>query len=215
MIHFFSLIGFKIKPKFRYGFILWIVLLSAAPNQANSQVAIDTTSIIAINKDRIKSQKQAMTVLLGWSFGNSTSSAFGLLSNNQERARAFHEMNILWNSVNISIAMLGLISAKKEIPTGNALSTIKSFHQLEQAYLFNSGLDLAYVMSGLYLTELGRNRNSERLIGMGNSIMLQGGFLFVFDLVKYIQTRNKTKGLYKLLQNTGFNGNGFSHTLRF
>lgn len=187
----------------------------AYPTQIYSQSAIDTSIFVSINKERIKSQKQAMYVLGGWSVANIAWGAYGMSTSTQELNRSFHEMNLMWNSINISIATFGLISAKKEQPSGNSLSTIRSFHQAEQAFLFNTGLDLAYVMSGLYLTELGRTRNADRLIGMGQSIMLQGGFLFVFDLVKYIQTRNNTRGLFKILDNSSFYGNGFSHTFKF
>lgn len=194
--------------------VLFIIHL-VFPARSYTQSAIDTSIFVSINKERINSHKQAMYVLGGWSVANIAWGAYGMSTSTQELNRSFHEMNLMWNSINISIATFGLISAKKERPSGNSLSTIRSFHQAEQAFLFNTGLDLAYVMSGLYLTELGRTRNADRLIGMGQSIMLQGGFLFIFDLVKYIQTRNKTKGLFKILENSSFYGNGFSHTFKF
>lgn len=189
----------------KHAYFLFLLAILSAESSLFAQRA-DSTVFIAVNKQRIQSQKQAMYVLGAWSAGNIAWGAYGLSTVKSGSERYFHEMNLMWNSINISIATFGLISTIKEKPVSDGLETIKRFHQTEQAFLFNSGLDLAYVMSGLYLREFGRNRNQDRMIGFGNSIMLQGGFLFVFDLVKYLGLRNKTKGVYKLLERTSFDG---------
>lgn len=168
----------------------------------------DSAVYISINKQRIASQKNAMYVLGAWSVGNILYGSYRMNQTQNSPDYFFHQTNVLWNSINISIATFGVISAIKEIPSADPILTLKKFHQTEQAFLFNTGLDLAYVASGLYLTELGRNRNSEQIIGIGNSVMLQGGFLFAFDLFKYFTVRNKTQGIYRLMQGMQFRPNG-------
>jgi hypothetical protein len=46
-------------------------------------------------------------------------------------------------------------------------------------------LDLAYIAGGFYLMERAKNTTNrpERLKGYGKSVILQGSFLFVFDII--------------------------------
>lgn len=55
---------------------------------------------------------------------------------------------------------------------------------MQKILLFNAGLDVGYMLGGVYLLERGKRevKNAERLRGFGRSILLQGAFLFVFDL---------------------------------
>ena len=56
---------------------------------------------------------------------------------------------------------------------------------LEKIYIFNFGLDLAYIAGGSYLRERGVNSTSihtaDQLKGYGTSIIVQGGFLLLMD----------------------------------
>ena len=51
--------------------------------------------------------------------------------------------------------------------------------------LFNAGLDVGYMATGAYLWERGIRKDSRGLKGYGQSLILQGGFLFTFDLIMY------------------------------
>ena len=51
--------------------------------------------------------------------------------------------------------------------------------------LFNAGLDVGYVFGGLYLNERGQRLVNEQTQGFGKSLVLQGSFLLVFDVVQY------------------------------
>ena len=127
----------------------------------------------------------------------------------------FHEMNAIFNGVTLGISALGIIAAKKE-GSLNYVSSLKKQHALEKLFLFNAGLDLAYIAGGAYLQEKAKTsvKNSLKQKGYGQSIMIQGGVLFLFDGIMYYINKKHGKQLYGLgeriqLTSTG-NGVGVS-----
>jgi hypothetical protein len=133
--------------------------------------------------------KRGMMALGGWAVGNMVVSGGILLAGNPEGStNYFHQMNIYWNSVNLGLAGLSLLGSSGISSNGNSLgSVIRNQKKTENLFLLNTGLDAGYIIGGLYLKELSRNRenNKEILEGFGNSVILQGSFLFVFDLTMY------------------------------
>jgi hypothetical protein len=68
----------------------------------------------------------------------------------------------------------------------NFAESIREHESIRRILLFNAGLDVGYMATGLYLRErANRAENSERLRGYGNSLLLQGAFLFTFDLIMF------------------------------
>jgi len=158
--------------------------------------------LISFEKERIDLNKKAMVVLGSWSTANIIVGAIGTNANNRV-TRYFNQMNVMWNSVNLLIAGAGYYSATKENLNDLTISKIL-MHQnkTEKAFLFNTGLDLAYITTGLYLTERSkRNADPAKLKGYGNSVMLQGGFLFLLDAVTYKFQQHRGKQLNKFTEN--------------
>ena len=146
----------------------------------------DTT---IIHKRFFKTQQIAMGSLGAWSVGNLIVSP--LLSNNIFKTGSslnsedyFHQMNFNWNIVNGAIAGLGYWSVcRRKKKFWNFSSLEKDKKKLTTSLAVNMGLDVVYIVSGILLNRAGHNSplNSELKIGYGNSLMLQGGFLLVFD----------------------------------
>jgi hypothetical protein len=94
---------------------------------------------------------------------------------------------------------------------------IKDFNSLQNFLLLNAGLDAAYIMTGFYLKERAKNSSSaERLKGYGNSLLLQGGFLLLFDVSLYfIHQSNADINFYPHLESflVGGVGVGFNWKL--
>lgn len=131
--------------------------------------------------------KTGMYILGGWALTNMVVGGYGW---NQKSGveRHFHQMNLLWNTVNFTIAGIGLYSAYQTDPTlldwpGVLAAQKKS----ENIYLINAGLDVLYMGTGYYLTQLAQRQTKyhDLLKGFGHSVILQGAFLFAFDLVMY------------------------------
>ena len=51
----------------------------------------------------------------------------------------------------------------------------------EKSIIINMGLDIAYMLSGLLIKQSDRNLYINE--GYGNSLILQGGYLFIYDAI--------------------------------
>lgn len=143
--------------------------------------------LLEFNHQSLNHQKTAMLTLGGWAVVN-IGAGLALRGSTDGATREFHTMNALWNTVNLGIAGIGYYAASQSDPASWDLTTSLGKHQnFQKILLFNAGLDVGYIMGGLYLTERAKrpNVNSDQLKGFGNSIMLQGAFLMVFDLANY------------------------------
>lgn len=124
-------------------------------------------------------------------------------------------MNTAWNAVNLAIAGFGYYNLRNQSADIGLSKTIAEFHSFEKLLLFNAGLDVGYMAAGAYLWERGVRTDSDRLIGYGKSMILQGGFLFTFDLVLYAFSRSKSSALIETLEHVQFNGSALSLTIPF
>jgi len=135
-------------------------------------------------QDLAQMQRTGMIVLGSWAVGNMAVGGIGM-AQTQGVPHYFHQMNLLWNTVNLGIAVGGYLGAASMDPVTGSVEVLSQYNQFSKILLLNTGLDVAYVMTGLYLRERSGNvsKHSRRLKGYGNSLMLQGGFLLAFDLV--------------------------------
>ena len=154
--------------------------------------------IYSMDKHRIQSQQNGMLVLGTWSLGNIVSGVI-LKSQTQGSESYFHQMNALWNSVNLGIAAMGYLKSIKEQPTSDPMAAIEKHLQLEKSLLFNTGLDLAYITAGAWMIERSKNQidlqKMAQLKGFGKSLIVQGSFLFVFDACFYAIASRNSKDL--------------------
>lgn len=151
-----------------------------------------------------------MIILGVWAVGNMATGAV-LRGNRVGEDRYFHDMNIAWNAVNLTIAGLGYYASMKADPASfDMASSIHEQYKIQKILLFNAGLDVGYMLGGVYLMERSKNTNNnpERLKGFGKSIVLQGGFLFAFDVVTYMVHTRGNGEIPALLQGLSFNGQG-------
>lgn len=167
-----------------------------------------------LNLARLQHQKTAMLTLGGWAVGNIAIGA-ALRGSRTGPDRYFHDMNAYWNIVNLGIASIGYFTALREAPESYTLfQSISKHYSFQKVLLFNAGLDVGYMLGGLYLQERARRggENADRLKGFGQSILLQGGFLFAFDVVNYFISAKLDQRFDTLLS---FQGNGISLTWQF
>lgn len=134
-----------------------------------------------------KINNTGMFILGSWALTNMATGAYGW-KNGTGPNKYFHQMNFFWNTVNISIASFALVN---NYLTDYSLLTdeqlINNHLKIQKLYLINAGLDILYIGAGYGLKRLSENKikNKNLMKGYGNSIMLQGGFLLVFDAVMY------------------------------
>lgn len=181
-------------------------------------IRAQSAELTDLNHRRLKVQTTAMGVLSGWSVANI---AYGGIAAAQTSGstKYFHRMNLYWNVVNLGIAapaLIGSLRQRNQLPA-TLDESIEELHGLEKTLLFNAGLDVGYVMGGLYLMERARNSpdNPDRLKGFGQSVILQGGFLLLFDTATYLALRRSHRKAAELLKNVQFTGQSVGVVLKF
>lgn len=171
-----------------------------------------SADLLHFNEVRLNKTKTAMTILGTWAVGNiAVGSVLAMKKEGEEKA--FHQMNALWNGVNLTIAGFGLYSAMTaDAASFGLFETFDEQQKIQKVLLFNAGLDVGYMAGGLYLREKGKNtldlEKSMKYKGWGKSIILQGAFLFVFDLITYFVLSGNNSELKGLLEGLSFNGTG-------
>lgn len=168
-------------------------------------------SLEQFNKERIQTDKRLMIGLGTWATSNFIVSGIGWATVPSGEAHYFHQMNVLWNMVNIGLAVPGYLKAKKANSSLSFAETIRTQHQTEKIFLINSGLDIGYMAGGLLLRSAAKTNISkqDQFNGFGNSLLMQGGFLFVFDLTAYmIHNRHSKKSLDNLLNSVELSSSG-------
>ena len=185
--------------------LLVFLLINFSP-QVKAQ---DTLS--HFNQKRNEINQTGMKVLGGWAIANIAVGSIGFYKT-KGAARYFNQMNIFWNIVNLGIATAGFYGAKTASEKQSDLKqSLAIQRKTERILLINAGLDLAYIAGGVYLNRRGISKNSDRLHGYGNAVILQGAFLFLFDSAMFgIQHKhqNSGKSLFSNLE-PDFNGRQF------
>ncbi|MEQ8357998.1 MAG: hypothetical protein RH860_00825 [Cytophagales bacterium] len=174
-------------------------------------------SLEEVNKTANRKVKNGMLVLGSWAIANIAYAPIAAANSNGE-TKYFHQMNGYWNLINLGLSGAGFISSLKyDASARNLKNSIKEHSRLEKTLLFNAGLDLGYIAGGFYLREraLNANQRKDMLEGFGKSIVLQGAFLFVFDLSFYLYLKGHDRLYSNLISNIEIHPNGLGFKYRF
>ena len=168
----------------------------------------------SINQNRISMNSNGMLVLGGWAVSNIIIGGIGMTQTGGN-TKYFHQMNAAWNSVNLAIAGFGYYGLQRQSAQMGLAETITEFHNFENILLFNAGLDIGYMALGAWLWERGLRKESSRLEGYGQSIILQGSFLFAFDTILYFMSRSESSKLMDALSHVQFTGTNLAVSIPF
>ncbi len=198
--------------------IIITILLSLVTIQSMAQsLKMNDAAFEQLNERRIATNKTGMTILGAWGAANIVGGVAGVLASSDQEWKSFHTMNALWGAVNLGIAGMGYMGARKEAK--QTLSCDKMLDRYESGkrlFLINAGLDVAYIGSGVALSAYADDMNdSDRWRGYGRSVTMQGIFLLVFDGTMYALHQHNNKQWYKLLQGVCVTGNGLGFNYRF
>ncbi len=184
-------------------YIFVYVIILAGGNSLEAQSIEFNNSVRDFENSRREINRDGMLVLGGWAVANIIAGSIGNFSSIGE-SKYFWQFNALWNSVNLGIAVFGYLgnqplSAESQI---SLTESLKDYSSLQNLLLLNAGLDLVYITTGLLLREKSKNsdKNNLRLKGYGNSLLVQGGFLLLFDTaLSLINLNNANLHLYPLI----------------
>ena len=176
------------------------------------------STLLELNTQRLQINKTGMYILGGWAVANIAGGAI-LRSQTVGTTRYFHEMNVFWNVVNLGLAGAGLYGAYRTDPASfTAWQSLQEQQSIEKILLFNAALDLAYIAGGAYMIERSRRveNKPERIKGYGQSLIMQGGFLLLFDATLYlIHQKSASPLLQDLLSRVQVTENGVGLVLNF
>ncbi len=198
-----------------YAQVVLIDTSNSIPKEPLTKKIIDSSVVMAdslkpitipdsVASRRTMLNKTNMTVLLAWSGANLVQGSISA-GNLKGSPHYFHQMNAYFNIINLAIAGYGIYEVRKQMNKKlSLLQNLRQQQKIESLLLLNSGLDLSYITTGLYLRERGTNKLNEQTKGYGGSLILQGSFLLVFDLIQYIEHRQNGQLLNKYLGNLQF-----------
>ena len=184
-------------------FLLFLVITQKAICQQSN--------LDQFNIERQKISKTGLKVLTAYSLANVLYGSIASSQSGSGSDKYFHKMNAIFNGITLGFVGIGFIMAKKE---GNSYgSSLTQQANIEKLFLFNAGLDIAYFAGGAYMKERSKTSttNASRQLGYGESIMLQGVVLFLFDGIMYSIHHHHGKNLIKMAENirlTAANGIG-------
>ena len=165
------------------------------------------------NQERLDLNKTGMLVLSGWALGNIAIGSYGYFKTGG-KTKYFHQMNAAWNLVNLSIGAFAYYNYLQTDPASFSLAqSIGEARSIENILLLNIGLDVGYIATGAFLWERGIRKDNNRLLGYGPSLILQGGFLLVFDGILYGLNRAQNEKLFNLIDNLSISANSVSVTI--
>jgi len=146
---------------------------------------------------------RGLAVLSVWALLNLIGS--GYLVRKADRRYApyyFHGMNVGWGVINTALACWGILQLHFRIPVDLGVAELfRTQLFYENLFLLNAGLDVAYVMTGYYLRAQAATtlQRPERLLGFGQALWVQGGFLLLFDTTMWVALHWQGQALFTLL----------------
>ena len=173
------------SPSQRAGLVVAILLGLSVSAQA-AEITSPESFLAHHNQQSARLNQTAMGILLGWAVLNIGTGTVGHFTT-QGETRAFWQANAAWNTVNLAIAGLSLRGQASDTPGSWDLArSLSEGQKMEKLLLFNAGLDVGYIAFGGLLLERGWRTDSARLRGWGKSLLLQGGFLLLFDVTVWL-----------------------------
>ncbi len=149
--------------------------------------AVQAQDLTSFNQARLKKDQRLMLSLGTWAGANITAGTIGWATAQQPELKAFHQMNVMWSAVNLGLAVPGYLRARNTKAVLSLSQTLSEQQKTERIFLFNTGLDVAYMTAGFLLRSMALNNQAkaDQLKGFGNGLILQGSFLFAFDLTAF------------------------------
>jgi hypothetical protein len=165
----------------------------SAQTTVNDSIQLPLPEAVAM--ERINITRGYMTALGAWGLVNVVQGSIST-TNTVGPEHYFHQMSAYFNAVNVGIAAVGFLGIKKQLLKTNTLaSEIQAQQKIQKILLINSALDVGYFATGLLMRNSGIKNQNAKIQGYGGSIMLQGAFLLVYDLLQFGAHRKNGKRL--------------------
>ncbi len=195
-------------------YLLVLLLLLASIGRITAQEISFNDTIKKYDKERMLLNARGMRVLEGWGAANIAAGGSGYFLAKSDEWKYFHAMNFTWGVVNTSIAMIGFRGVRRQAAAKfNPQDAYKNYVVTRKIYLVNIGLDAVYIAGGAGLMQYGKKDKANPALekGFGESILMQGVFLLVFDNIMFAGHQQYHSRWMQLLNEMKFTGNGISY----
>lgn len=171
--------------------------------------------LVDFNKERLSINKQGMQILGAWAVASMALSASQLRK--EPLQQAYHQMNLGWNTVNLAIAGFGLYQSLNAATDLSLSESLQEQISIEKILAINAALDVAYMAGGFYLREYAnRSDNPQRYEGFGRAVIVNGAFLFAFDVIMYwVHKQHFNQELLPLLEGLSVSSEQVGIRIRF
>lgn len=130
-------------------------------------------------------QSQLTMRLLAWGLFNVIIGAL-LQGTSSPLWRAFGQQSIGWGAINVALAVFGRRGLRRKLARGYPTEEAqRDAHTLWRILWINTGLDVLYIAGGWKLAR-SRGDVDAKTRGHGVGVVVQGAFLFIFDLLHAI-----------------------------
>ena len=177
----------------KYGTLFWFLVFTAV---------LRAQDLRTFNEERIKRDQALMLTLGSWASANALTGAIGWTTAKNPEMKSFHQMNVMWNAVNLGLAIPGYLRARNAKAVMSLSATLNEQQKTERIFLLNTGLDVAYITAGFLLRSMALHQSSktDQLNGFGKGLILQGSFLFAFDLTAFAIHHRHGKQVLRLVE---------------
>ena len=201
----------NLNTKLLYFIVLCAFSLLILTNNSNAQSLSE--SLTTFNQQRIDLNTKGMYILSGWAISNIAVGSIGYFKSSGS-TKYVHQMNVGWNLINLAIAGGALYQYGQADPTTFSLAqSLNEAQSIEQILLLNIGLNVGYMATGGFLWERGLRKSKDRFIGYGQSLIIQGGFLLLFDSTLYLLNQTNNEKLDMILKTVSIQGTQLSVTI--
>ncbi len=201
----------NLNTKLLYFIVLCAFSLLLLTNYSNAQSFSE--SLTTFNQQRIDLNTKGMYILSGWAISNIAVGSIGYFKSSGS-TKYVHQMNVGWNLINLAIAGGALYQYGQADPTTFSLAqSLNEAQSIEQILLLNIGLNVGYMATGGFLWERGLRKSKDRFIGYGQSLIIQGGFLLLFDSTLYLLNQTNNEKLDMILKTVSIQGTQLSVTI--
>lgn len=140
------------------------------------------TDVWDLYEQRYEQMNRNKRILLGWGLANVATGAalFG------SDLRDFGVMNASWGLINTGIAWYAMRTTPRFSPSRHGhVDLLKHEQRFNRIVALNTGLDAGYMVAGMFMMYSGSNAQIRQY---GTSVLIQGAFLFAYDLFLMIES---------------------------
>ena len=201
----------NLNTKLLFYLVLCAFSLLLLTNNSNAQSLSE--SLTTFNQQQIDLNTKGMYILSGWAISNIAVGSIGYFKSSGS-TKYLHQMNVGWNLINLAIAGGALYQYGQADPTTFSLTqSLTEAQSIEQILLLNIGLNIGYMATGGFLWERGLRKSKDRFIGYGQSLIIQGGFLLLFDSTLYLLNQMNSGKLHTIIEKISIQGTQLSITI--